>query len=190
MSAQPQIHLSPEEYLAIERSARERGEYADGERVAMAGGSRRHNLIATNLVRELSLQLKGEPCEVYSSDQRVLVPATSLYTYPDVVVACGEPRFEDEELDTLLDPTLIFEILSPTTESYDRGAKATHYRHIDSLREYLLVAQDEIHVERFSRRGESSEWLFTELTAPDAILELASIDCALPLAEIYDRLEL
>src|SRR4051794_7744039 len=114
---QPKPSLSPGEYLAIERQAEIRSEYFDGEMFAIAGGSRAHNLAVTNLVRELSLHLKKQPCEVYTGDQRVRIPEVGLYTYPDVVVACGEPRFEDEHLDTLLNPVLIVEVLSPTTEA-------------------------------------------------------------------------
>ncbi len=141
MDAQTRPHLTPEEYLAIERRSETRNEYLDGEMVAMTGGSRNHNLIVMNIGRELSLQLKKRPCEVYASDQRVRIPATGLYTYPDVVVVCAEPRFEDEELETLLNPTLLIEVLSPTTEAYDRGKKFEHYQTIPSLSEYLLVSR-------------------------------------------------
>src|SRR5437667_7846427 len=142
MSSERKTHLSPEEYLALERKAPVRSEYLDGDMVAMSGGSREHNLIVTNIVRELSNQLKGRPCEVYPSNMRVKVSATGLYTYPDVVV-CGKPQFEDANVDTLTNPTLIAEVLSDSTEAYDREAKFGHYRKIDSLLEYLLVSQEQ-----------------------------------------------
>src|ERR1700750_1609066 len=123
MSTQPNRYLTPEEYLSIERKAEGRSEYLKGEMFAMVGASRAHNLIVTNLTRELSQQLKGKPCEVYPNDMRVRIPAMGLYTYPDVVVACGTPLFEDDHVDTLLNPTLIVEVLSESTESYDRGKK-------------------------------------------------------------------
>src|SRR5437667_2074063 len=122
MSSERKTHLSPEEYLALERKAPVRSEYLDGDMVAMSGGSREHNLIVTNLVRDLSLKLKGRPCEVYPSNMRVKVSATGLYTYPDVVVVCGKPQFEDANVDTLINSTLIAEVLSDSTEGYDRGA--------------------------------------------------------------------
>ena len=133
MSSERKTHLAPKEYLALERKADVRGEYLDGDMVAMSGGSREHNLIVTNIVRELSSQLKRKPCEVYPSNMRVKVSATGLYTYPDVVVVCDDPRFEDAHIDTLLNPAVIFEVLSDSTESYDRGAKFGHYRKILSL---------------------------------------------------------
>jgi Uma2 family endonuclease len=123
MSSQPTAYLTPEQYLAIEREADHKSEYVDGEMVAMTGASRRHNLVAFNLTREISRQLRGRPCEGYASDMRVRVPSARLYTYPDVVVVCGDPLFEDGYVDTLLNPTLIIEVLSESTELYDRGKK-------------------------------------------------------------------
>jgi Uma2 family endonuclease len=177
--------ITPEEYLAIERRAETRSEYLDGETFAMSGGSRRHNLVVTNLVRELSSQLMAQPCEVYASDQRVRVTEANLYTYPDVVVACGEPRFEDEHLDTLLNPRLILEVLSPTTEAYNRGRKFAHYRKLDSLVEYVLLAQDEPRAEQFLRQD--GEWLLTVTVGLDAILTLPSVQCTLSLARLYHK---
>lgn len=186
MSAQPKPYLSPQDYLAIERQAEGRSEYLDGEILAMTGGSRRHNLIVTNLVRELSLQLKNRPAEVYPSDLRVRIPATGLYTYPDLVVVQGEPHFEDAQADTLLNPSLIVEVLSPSTEMYDRGKKFEHYRTLDSLQEYLLVAQDEPRVELFTRQP-GLRWLFTAIAGFERTLVLPSIQCEVALAEIYDK---
>ncbi len=186
MSIQAQPYLNPEEYLAIERAADFKSEYVDGEMFAMSGASRQHNLIVTNLVAELRQQLKGRPCEVYPTDMRVWIPAAAKYTYPDVTVVCGEPRFEDDEFDTLLNPTLIVEVLSPGTESYDRGKKFEHYRSIESLEEYLLVAQDERRVEQFLRQADG-RWLFADTAGSEGVVATPSIQCRLALAEIYDK---
>jgi len=188
MSTLPKKRYTPEEYLTLERKAEYKSQYYDGEIFAMAGATRRHNLIAVNVGRELSAQLKGRPCEVYPSDMRVKVSPTGLYTYPDVVVVCAEPRFEDEQEDTLLNPTLIVEVLSPSTEDYDRGRKFAHYRRIESLAEYVLVAQQEHHVERH-RRQETGEWVLWETDRPDDTVTLASIGCELALVEVYDKVE-
>ncbi|MGO9464789.1 MAG: Uma2 family endonuclease [Isosphaeraceae bacterium] len=180
--------FSPEEYLALERKAGFRSEYHDGFITAVASTSREHSLIALNVGGEISSQLKERPCEAYLSDMRVYIDRTGLYTYPDVVVVCGEPRFEDDEVDTLLNPTAIVEVLSPTTEAYDRGKKFLHYRRLPTLREYVLVSQDRVLVERFTRQGD--DWLLTELTQIDDTLRLDSIDCELPLREIYAKVKL
>jgi Uma2 family endonuclease len=137
MSSQPKTYLTPQEYLALERQAEYKNEYFAGEMYAMVGASRKHNLIATNIIMLLVQQLKEKPCEVYSSDMRVKAPATDSYTYPDVVVARVEPEFEDEDVDTLLNPILIVEILSSSTASYDRIKKFGYYRTIESLSEYF-----------------------------------------------------
>jgi len=179
---------TPGEYLALERKAAFKSEYHDGFITAMAGTSRQHNLIALNLGGEIRSQLKDRPCEAYVSDMRVYIDRTGLYTYPDVVAVCGEPQFLDNEVDTLLNPTMIVEVLSPTTEDYDRGTKFLHYRRLPSLREYVLVSQDKVLVERFTRQGD--DWLLTELTQIDDTLRLASIACELPLREIYAKVKL
>ncbi|HKY03763.1 MAG TPA: Uma2 family endonuclease [Blastocatellia bacterium] len=189
MARNPKMPVTPEQYLALERDAEQRSEYLDGEMVAMTGASRRHNLIVTNLVGELRQQLKGKPCEVYASDMRVKVLASGLYTYPDVVVVCGEPRFEDEHVDTLLNPTLIIEVLSESTESYDRGKKFGYYRTINSVTEYLLIAQDKLRVERYVKQGDD-RWLYSEAASLDETIELSSVECALALKEVYDKVSL
>lgn len=166
MSSLPKARFTPQQYLALERAAETKSEFFNGEIFAMAGASREHNLIATNVVRELSAQLKGRPCETYPGDMRVKVSETGLYTYPDVVVVCGEPRFEDEHGDTLLNPTLVVEVLSPSTEAYDRGEKSSHYRRLASLAEYVLIAQDRCHVERYARRPDGL-WLLAEARGLD-----------------------
>jgi Uma2 family endonuclease len=187
-SAAPKTPYTLQEYLAFERRSPIKHEYHDGSIFAMAGTSREHNLIVINLGREVSTQLRNRPCEVYASDMRVLVSRTGLYTYPDVVAVCGEPRFEDGEVDTLLNPNVIVEVLSESTEAYDRGKKFGHYRRLESLREYVLVAQDEVRVERYIRQGD--DWLLTELSSLDDTLHLESIGCAVALREIYAKVEL
>ncbi|MFN7953607.1 MAG: Uma2 family endonuclease [bacterium] len=176
------------EYLALERASDTRSELVNGQILAMTGASRAHNLIAANIGRELGNQLKGRPCETYQSDMRVKVSATGLYTYPDVVVVCGKPELEDEHGDTLLNPTVILEVLSPSTEAYDRGEKFAHYQRLESLREYLMVAQDKLRIEHYVRQGR--QWVLTVTTALDAIIELISIDCRLAARDVYDRIEL
>src|SRR5438045_3140164 len=147
MSLQPKTYLTPDRYLAIEREADYKSEYFGGEMFMMAGASEQHNLITTNVVREFSTQLKGRPCKAYANDMRVKVAPTGLFTYPDVVVACGDIHFDDEQKDTLTNPTVIIEVLSKSTEAYDRGEKFVHYRRLDSLQEYLLVSQDQYRIE-------------------------------------------
>ena len=189
MSAVAKTQLTEAQYLARERAANFRSEFLRGEVFAMAGASFAHNRIKENTGWELNRQLRGGPCFVLSSDQRVKVSATGLYTYPDLLVICGEPQFEDAVHDTLLNPRLICEVLSDSTEAYDRGAKFTHYRQIASLQEYLLIAQDRPLMERFHRQPEGS-WLFSEAASLDAVLPLASVDARLALADIYLGVEL
>jgi Uma2 family endonuclease len=186
MATLPTPRLTEAQYLAIERASQERHQFLDGEMFLMSGASRKHNLIGTNLVRHLKGLLDDRPCEVYSSDMRVNVSRTGLYTYPDVVVVCGEPRFADDQFDALLNPRVIFEILSPSTENFDRGTKQAHYRQIPSLMEYVLVAQDAPRGDHLVRRGDD-EWLLTGLEGLDATLALWAIDCRLPLRDIYAK---
>lgn len=189
MSLPAESRLTPEEYLMRERKAEIRHEFFNGEIFAMAGASRAHNLIATNVSRDLSLQLENRPCEVYAGDMRVKVSATGLYTYPDIVVVCDEPQFEDDRADTLLNPTLIVEVLSPSTEAYDRGDKFAQYREIPSLREYLLIAQDRGRLERYLR-GSAAEWVLTATHEMSGSLHLPSIGCDLALARVYAKVPL
>jgi Uma2 family endonuclease len=186
MSRQIKPFIPPEEYLALERKAEYKSEYLHGEIFAMTGASRKHNLLATNISSSLHQQLKARPCEVYSSDMRVKVAASGLYTYPDVVVVCGEPQFEDDYLDTLLNPTVLFEILSKSTERYDRIAKSDYYRTLESLTEHLLIAQDEVQVEQYVKQA-NGQWLLSDLRSIDAVIELESIDCTLALRDVYDK---
>ena len=178
-------YFTSEEYLKLERKALDKSEYYQGEIFAMTGASRKHNLISGNVIRELGNQLKGRPCEVYPSDMRVRVRPTGLYTYPDVSVVCGEPLFDDSRGDTLLNPTVLIEVLSPSTEAYDRGEKFAQYRRLDSLQDYVLIAQDTVRVEHYRRRGEL--WVLSEMNDLDDELQLKSIDCTVPLREIYDK---
>ena len=185
-SAATKIGFTPQEYLALERKSETRNEYYNGEIFAMAGASREHNLIVANLFRDIGNQLEDRPCESYPSHMRVSIEATGLYTYPDVSVVCGEPRFQDREVDTLLNPTVIVEVLSPSTEAYDRGDKFRHYRRIDSLREFVLISQDRMMVERYTRQGK--DWVLSDLTDPDQVLKLESIGCQIPLNRIFAKI--
>jgi Uma2 family endonuclease len=184
-TAAKRTYLSPEDYLALELRAEIKSEYYDGSTFVMSGASRRHHLIAVNFIGEFRTRLRGRPCEVYGSDMRVAVGRGGPYTYPDVVALRGEPQFLDAEFDTLLNPSLIVEALSPSTEAHDRGDKFARYRRIASLREYVLASQDRMLVERFERRGE--QWVLTEWGDPDGVLTPGSIDGAVPLRGIYER---
>ena len=187
MSSQLSPKLTPQEYLAKERAAEFKSEFYRGEMFAMAGASRRHNLIALNVAAEVRQALKLRPCEVYPSDMRVRVEETGLYTYPDVVVVCGEPEFEDDEVDTLLNPTLLVEVLSKSTEGYDRGAKARQYRTLPSLQEHVLISQDRIDIESMVRQS-GDEWLFRQTTTL-ATVTFASLDITIDVAEIYRNVD-
>ena len=188
MSVQPRPHLTPEEYLEGERVSEEKHEYFRGEVFAMGGASVSHVRIVSNLVRTLGNQLLARPCEVFPTDMRVKVSQTGLYTYPDVSVACGDPEFDDEQRDTLLNPRLIIEVLSPSTEAYDRGKKFSHYGTITSLAEYVLIAQDRPCIDQYVRQP-SGDWLRHEVTGPEETIQLPSIECELKLAEVYARVE-
>lgn len=186
MASDPRQRLTLQDYLAFERHSETKNEYVDGEVFAMTGASREHNLIAGNVFGEIRSQLKGRSCEVYANDMRVRTEDAQLVSYPDVVVVCEEPRFHDDEFDTLANPTLIVEVLSPSTEGYDRGTKFVRYRSISSLAGYVLVAQSRPYVEQWVR-DVGDRWLLMELGDLSQTLELPSIGCRLPLAEIYDR---
>jgi Uma2 family endonuclease len=188
MTALAKQRLTPAEYLEIERAADYKSEFFAGETFAMAGASPPHVLITSNVTAELNVQLRGRPCRVYSSDLRVKVNDTGLYTYPDVVVVCGDQQFDDEQRDTLLNPTLLVEVLSPSTEGYDRGDKFAHYQRLPSLREYVLIAQDRQRIERYVRQGEGPDWLLT--VASQGAVSLLSIGCELRLADVYDKVDL
>jgi Uma2 family endonuclease len=185
MSAAPKPCITPEQYLEMDRQADFKSEYYAGEVFAMAGGSPEHSLIAANVSGELRAQLLGKPCRVYNSDRRVRVNE-ELYTYPDVTAVCGEPEIGDE--DTMLNPTVIVEVLSSTTEAWDRGGKSEQYRQRESLQEYLLVAQDRAHVERYSRQPDG-QWLLSEVNGREARLALPSLGCELALSQVYHMVD-
>jgi Uma2 family endonuclease len=186
MSAQPLPRLSPEEYLAIERAAEFRSEYYDGAMYAMSGASHPHNVINVNLVRELSSALRKRGCFVVSSDARLRVSPGRVYTYPDIMAGCAPPKFADDQKDTLLNPALVIEVLSPSTEAHDRGYKFAQYRQLESIREYVLVSQSEPRVERFERQVDG-RWVLAEHVGLDAICRFESVDCSIPLADIYEN---
>ena len=189
MAINPQTKMTPAEYLAFERAQTDaKHEYLNGEITAMSGASLVHNIIVTNLVISLGTQMRGRPCNVFSSDMRVKVPATGLYTYPDIAALCGAPELEDDAVDTLLNPSVIIEVLSPSTEAYDRGAKFAHYQTIASLHEYVLVAQDQPRIEIF-RRQEHGDWLYSVAETPEATVRLEVINCELTLADVYEGVE-
>ena len=181
----PEQFYTVEEYLAFERDSDFKHEYVSGVIVAMAGASRAHNLITGNVAREFGDQLKGKPCETYSNDMRVRTTPTE-YTYPDVVVVCGEPEFEDDEFDTLLNPTVIVELLSKSTARRDRTAKLADYRGMSSLKEYILIAQDKLHIEHYVRRPDN-EWSLTDMNQLEGNVTITSINCELRVSDVYDR---
>jgi Uma2 family endonuclease len=186
MSGILKTKLTPEEYLEFERKSETKHEHFNGEIFAMSDAKRNHNKITTNLNGLVWQHLKGKSCENYSNDMRVFIPKTGLYTYPDIVVVCGEPQFQDNVFDTLFNPLLLIEVLSESTESYDRGKKFQHYRSIESLEEYVLVAQDEARIEKFVKSGDGF-WVLSEAVGLGAEIEFSSIECCLALAEVYDK---
>ena len=188
MSAALKPKLTVAEYLARERTAAFKSEYYRGETFAMAGASREHNRVKENVAGEVFNRLKGSPCESYSSDQRVKVSATGLYTYPDVAIVCGRAEFDPEDRDTLVNPLAIVEVLSPPTETYDRGAKFRQYQQLPSFKEYVLVSQDEAVVERFVRQPDDT-WVLTVLTGLTGELTFATVPVKIPLADIYRGIE-
>ena len=183
-----QTYLVPEEYLAWERKQPFKNEYHNGQIVAMSGASRSHNRITVDITVQLSNQLIGQECEVFSGDMRVRTNPAISYFYPDVIVVCGEPSFEDDTFDTLLNPILVVEVLSPSTAAYDRSEKFEHHKQITSLKEYILVSQDRVHVEYYHRQD--TRWLSNTFQRLEDVLSLASIECEIPLRAIYRRVML
>jgi Uma2 family endonuclease len=188
MNPNPLPKMTPEEFLAFERASDEKHEYRDGEVVAMSGAKRAHNLISLNIGSGLHASLKNKDCETYMSDMRVFVPSVRLYTYPDIVVVCGEPKFIDDEFDTLTNPLLLIEILSDSTEGYDRGQKFQNYRSIESLDEYVLVSQNAARIEKYVKHGDGF-WLLSEAAGLDGSITLTSIDCTISLADVYAKVK-
>lgn len=188
MTAVAKRKLTAAQYLEIERKAEFKSEFHDGEMFARSGGNYRHSRIKTQLITTLAGYLDGKRCRPTDSDMRVKVSDTGLYTYPDASVVCGKPVFDDLLSDILLNPTAIFEVLSESTASYDRGKKFWHYRHIASLTDYILVSQDEPVIEHYSRQPNGG-WLLQTVEGISGILHLPSIDCELPLAEIFQDID-
>jgi Uma2 family endonuclease len=189
MSTQPKTQLTPEQYLEIERKSEFRSEYYNGEMFAMPGSSEQHNQITVNLAMILRPQLRRTECMVFIIDMRVRVDATGLYTYPDISGVCGERKFADANDDILLNPTLIAEVLSPSTEAYDRGRKFEQYRQIESLREYILVAQDRIHVDLYTKRDDGL-WLLASVSRLEDTLQLSCAAANVSLSELYADIDL
>jgi len=188
MSTQRVQHLTPAEYLAIERKSEQKQEYFCGELFAMGGASRAHNSISLNIGSELRHLFREKDCVAFVADMRVKVGTSGLYAYPDIVATCQPPKFEDKQLDTLTNPQVIIEVLSKSTESYDRGLKFELYRGIESLSDYILVAQDRIAVDHFTRMDNGSWHLHPHQSLTDCI-EIASIDCRLGLEDVYHKVQ-
>ncbi len=185
MSAQRKPFYTPDEYLEFEREAEYKSEYIAGEVFAISGASYTHNIITSNINGEMRSQLRGGSCRAVGSDLRIQTGAAGPYFYPDAVVICGEPQFRsDRRQDTLLNPSVLIEVLSPSTEACDRGEKFAYYRRLESLQEYMLVSQTRPRIEHFTRQGDL--WIMEEFSGLSAVVPLASADCSLPLAEVYE----
>jgi Uma2 family endonuclease len=184
MSTQAKTLLTPEQYLEMERKAQYKSEYLNGEVFAMSGASRAHNLISTNVTAVLRPQLRNRGCELYAGHMRVHIPSTGLYTYPDIVVACGEPQFLDGGLDTLLNPSFLAEVLSPSTEAYDLGRKFEYYRKLESLGQYLVIAQDRLNADLYTKQD--GRWFLVGAGRMEDTVDLQSIGCKVTLADIYE----
>ena len=177
--------LSAEQYLDLERLSEMRHEFLDGLMYAMAGESPDHSTICFNLAVVIGEQIRERKCRGFSPNMKVRTGIGDLYAYPDLMIVCGEARFHDDKGDVLLNPTVIFEVLSPSTEKYDRGEKSLRYRtHIESLQDYVLVSQDKAQVEHHHRESDGT-WTSNTVSGPENVLTLGSIDCNVPLAEIY-----
>lgn len=189
MSTQKIKKLTPEEYLEIERNAEFKSEYYNGEMFALAGASYVHNRITRNISKALGLQLKGKVCEEFQSDLKIKEKISGLFTYPDVVVICGEPEFYDDEKDVVVNPAVIMEVLSKSTETYDRGFKFEWYRRIETLKDYFMVSQDKISIEYYTRNDDDS-WTLKEFKKINQNIEIKSIGCILELKDVYYKVDL
>ena len=187
-SVAARTYLTPEEYIAVERKATLKSEYLSGEIVAMSGASNAHNLITMNTSNGLYNQLAERGCRVYASDMRVGIGAGTSYFYPDIAVTYDSPRFEDDAFDTLINPQVVIEVLSDSTESYDRGEKFARYRQLESLQEYILISQNQVRVEHYLRQGKQS--VLSEFSVLENMLPLVSIEAKLSLGQIYRFVEL
>lgn len=188
MSTLTVTHVTPEEYLAAERLSETRSEYLDGGVFPMTGGSLNHNQITVNLVLELGTQLRTRPCRVLGMDLKVRMPDSRKFFYPDMVVVCGDLQFHDDRKDIILNPGLVIEVLSPSTEAFDRGAKFQAYRTLESLNEYLLVSQEAPLIEQYVR-GDDEKWTLTTASGLESSLTLPSIECTLGLNAVYDKVD-
>ncbi len=184
MSAVPKRFITPSEYLELERKAEFKSEYYRGEMFAMAGARYEHNAVKDNLIIEFGKRFQGGPCRPISSDMKVKVSRTGLYTYPDIILVCGDLEFEDDSHDVLLNPQIVIEVLSDSTEKYDRGMKFLHYRQVASVKEYVLVAQNQPLVERYVRQP-GGTWELTEFSDPSGEFSLATIPASIPLSAVY-----
>ncbi len=190
MSALPRLLFTPEEYLELECQAEYKSQYVAGEIFAMAGTQLVHNKVAGNIFGALHGRFRGRSCEAYISDVRLRVQAGGMYTYPDVMALCGSPELEDSgNPPSLLNPQVIFEVLSPSTEPFDRGDKFARYRKLESLTDYVPVSVEKMRVEQHTRQA-SGVWTYEEYEQPSNVLRLASVDCEVPLEEIYDKVKL
>ena len=188
MSTLTVTHVTPEEYLAAERLSETRSEYLDGGVYPMTGGTVDHNRITINLILELSAQLRSADCHVHATDLKVRLPESRKFFYPDVMVVCGELQYHDERKDIITNPVLVVEVLSPGTEAFDRGVKFQAYQTIESLKEYLLVAQNKPFVEQFVRT-EGGKWMYAAAAGLEGSLTLPSVECTLNLGSVYKRVE-
>jgi len=187
MASNAVTKVTEEQYLAMDRAAEFRSEFLDGEIIAMSGGSVRHSRLKLNLGGEFRTALRGTSCEAFDSDVRVRVSART-YTYPDLTVVCGKLMLADERQDVVLNPKVIFEVLSPSTEHFDRGIKLRRYREIESLTDYILVAQDQIRIEQYTR-GDANTWTLHDYQRAEDVLQIPSIGVSVPLVAIYERIE-
>jgi Uma2 family endonuclease len=186
MTAKPLHKFSPEEYLAFERQSLERHEYLDGDIYAMVGASKQHLKIQANIAAYLLPKLESLDCWIFTNDARIRPQTSKAYFYPDLVIQCEEESYEDEFEDSILNPTIIIEILSPSTKNFDRGEKFVRYQTIPSLQSYVLVSQDSPLIERFDREGKT--WVYHRTEGLDAVVEMAAVQCTLPLADVYRRI--
>jgi Uma2 family endonuclease len=189
MSTQPKPFISPEQYLELEARAEHKSEYYNGEMYLMAGANFDHTQITDNLSRMFGNEFLTRPCNVMTRDMRVRVASTGLYTYPDAILMCGEREWADPAHTTLLNPTVIIEVLSDSTEAYDRGEKFWHYRQVPSLREYILVSQKAFRIDQFLRQADG-DWTLHSYDGLDDTLHVRAVGCSVPLREIYRKTEL
>ena len=187
MSAQPLPYHTLEQYVKLEDEATYKSEFISGRIYAMSGGTPKHSAIGSNIGREMGNLLKREPCQVYNSDLRVGIMPLDVETYPDVTIVCGEPHLNPFDKNSIINPAVIFEVLSPSTERYDRGEKWAYYRRLDSLQEYVLVSQDKPQVEQYVRQ-ESGLWTYAAVEGLETTSVLSVLGITLALSEIYDKI--